>query len=158
MHRVNIFRAKYLEWTATFLAWNLPNIIFLWLASRYWCCCWIVTCWWISVIHLSTFISAWWRHQMETFSALLAICVGNSPITGEFTSQSQWRGALMFSLICALNKRLSKRSWGWWFETPSHSLWRHCDGCFAGVAPMANTVRCVLARSIFFKILTIDTP
>ena len=26
----------------------------------------------------------WWRHQMETFSALLALCVGNSPVTGEF--------------------------------------------------------------------------
>ena len=25
-----------------------------------------------------------------------------------------------------LNKRLSKQSWGWWFETPSHPLWRHC--------------------------------
>ena len=24
----------------------------------------------------------WWRHQMETFSALLAICAGNSPGTG----------------------------------------------------------------------------
>ena len=24
-----------------------------------------------------------------------------------------------------LNKRLSKQSWGWWFETPSCSLWRH---------------------------------
>ena len=29
-----------------------------------------------------------------------------------------------------LNKRLSKQSWGWWFETPSSSLWRHCSvGC-----------------------------
>ena len=27
------------------------------------------------------FIDPWWRHQMETFSALLAICVGNSPVT-----------------------------------------------------------------------------
>ena len=27
---------------------------------------------------------AWWRHQMETFSALLVICVGNSPVPGEF--------------------------------------------------------------------------
>ena len=26
-----------------------------------------------------------------------------------------------------LNKRLSKLSWGWWFETPSCSLWRHCN-------------------------------
>ena len=24
-----------------------------------------------------------------------------------------------------LNKRLSKQSWGWWFETLSRSLWRH---------------------------------
>ena len=31
--------------------------------------------------------SSWWRHQMETFSALLALCVGNSPVTGEFPSQ-----------------------------------------------------------------------
>ena len=26
-----------------------------------------------------------------------------------------------------LNKRLSKQSWGWWFETPSCPLWRHCN-------------------------------
>ena len=25
------------------------------------------------------------------------------------------------------NQRLSKQSWGWWFETPSRSLWRHCN-------------------------------
>ena len=29
----------------------------------------------------------WWRHQMETFSALLAICAGNSPVPGEFPAQ-----------------------------------------------------------------------
>ena len=28
---------------------------------------------------------SWWRHQMETFSALLALCAGNSPVTGEFS-------------------------------------------------------------------------
>ena len=37
---------------------------------------------------------------METFSALLAICAGNSPVPGEFPHKGQWRGALMFSLIC----------------------------------------------------------
>ena len=26
-----------------------------------------------------------------------------------------------------LNKRLSKQSCGWWFATPSRSLWRHCN-------------------------------
>ena len=44
----------------------------------------------------------------------------NSPHKG------QLRGALMF-FIYALNKRLSKQSWGWWFETISRPLWRHCN-------------------------------
>ena len=43
----------------------------------------------------------WCRHQMETFSALLAFCAGSSPVTGEFPAQGQWSGAVMFSLICA---------------------------------------------------------
>ena len=42
---------------------------------------------------------AWWRHQMETFSALLALCAWNSPVNSPHTVH--WRGALMFSLICA---------------------------------------------------------
>ena len=46
-------------------------------------------------------IYTWWRHQMETFSALLAICAGNSPVPGNSPHKVQWRGALMFSLICA---------------------------------------------------------
>ena len=46
----------------------------------------------------------------------------NSPHKG------QWRGTLMCSLICALNKRLSKQSWAWWLETPTPLLWRHCNG------------------------------
>ena len=35
-----------------------------------------------------TVASTWWRHQMETFSALLAICVGKSLVIGEFPSHS----------------------------------------------------------------------
>ena len=31
--------------------------------------------------------NAWWRHQMEFFFVLLALCTGNSPVTGEFPSQ-----------------------------------------------------------------------
>ena len=46
---------------------------------------------------------------MEIFSALLALCAGHSQVTDEFPSQSQRRRALMSSLICALNKRLSKK-------------------------------------------------
>ena len=46
---------------------------------------------------------AWWRHQMETFSALLAICERNPSVTGGFDSpnKGQWREALRFSLIYA---------------------------------------------------------
>ena len=68
---------------------------------------------------------SWWRHQMETFSALLALCAGNSPVTGEFPAQ---RPVTQSSDVCVdlrLNKRLKKQSWDLWFETPSRSLWRH---------------------------------
>ena len=81
--------------------------------------------WWY-FIHASSL--PWWRHQMETFSMLLAHCVGNSPVTGEFPSQRPvTRSCDVFCHLC-LNKRLSKQSRGWWFETPSCSLWRHCNG------------------------------
>ena len=41
--------------------------------------------------------------------------------------KGQQRRALMFSLICALNKWWSKQSWSWWLETPLRPLWRHCN-------------------------------
>ena len=41
--------------------------------------------------------------------------------------KSQWLGDLMFSLLCAMNQRLSKQSRGWWFKTPSCQWWRHCN-------------------------------
>ena len=67
----------------------------------------------------------WWRHQMETFSALLAICAGNSPVPGEFPAQRPvTRRFDVFFDLC-LKKQLSKQSWGWWFETLSRRLWRH---------------------------------
>ena len=61
----------------------------------------------------------WWRHQMETLSTLLAICVGNSPITGEYPAQGPvtWSFDVFFDL--RLNKRLSKEWRNRWFETPS---------------------------------------
>ena len=46
---------------------------------------------------------------------------------GEFPTQRPvtWRFDVFFDL--RLNKRLSKQPWGWWFETLSWSLWRHCN-------------------------------
>ena len=58
--------------------------------------------WFVLVCFRSTSAIAftWWRHQMETFSALLAICAGNSPVQVNSPHKGQWRGALIFSLIC----------------------------------------------------------
>ena len=53
------------------------------------------------------------------------------PLCGEFTGPGEFpaqrpvtRGFDAFFDLRP-NKRLSKHSWGWWLETPSHSLWRH---------------------------------
>ena len=43
--------------------------------------------------------SPWWHHQIDTFSALLAICAGNSQSLVNSLHKGQWCGALMFSLI-----------------------------------------------------------
>ena len=56
---------------------------------------------------------------METFSALPSLCASKRPVTRRFD--------LFFDLH--LNKRLSQQSSRRrWFEMPSHSLWRHCNG------------------------------
>ena len=43
--------------------------------------------------------NAWWRHQMEKFSALLALHEGNLQVYSPHKGQR--RGALVFSLVCA---------------------------------------------------------
>ena len=52
---------------------------------------------------------------------------GNWPVTGEFPSQRPVTRSFDLFFDLRLNKRLSKQSWGWWFETPSCSFWRHCN-------------------------------
>ena len=76
-------------------------------------------------MHLSS--TSWWRHQMETFSALLAICAGNSPGPGEFPTQRLVTRSFDVFFDLRPNKRSSKQSWDWWFGTLSRPLWRHCN-------------------------------
>ena len=64
---------------------------------------------------------------METFSALLAIYAGNSPVPGKFPAQRPVTRSLDVYFDLRPNKQLSKQSWGWWFETPSRPLWRHTN-------------------------------
>ena len=64
-------------------------------------------------------------------SALLAICAGNSPVPGEFPAQRPVTRSFVVFFDLRLKNRLSKQSWGWWFETLSCPLWRHCNGMWA---------------------------
>ena len=75
------------EWTPNFIPLFMMNTI-------------ICPCFW----------SSWWRHQMETFSALLAFCAGNSPVTGEFPAQRPVTRSFDVFFDLHLNKRLSKQS------------------------------------------------
>ena len=72
---------------------------------------------------------------MEIFFALLAICAGNSPVPGEFPPhKGQWRGALMFSLICVwINGLVNNgeagdlRRYRTHYDLTVMASWRHHD-------------------------------
>ena len=76
----------------------------------------------------STFLNfSWWRHLMETFSALLALCAENSPVTGEFPAQRPVTRSFDIFFDLCLKIRLCKQSRRRGFETPPRSLWRRCN-------------------------------
>ena len=99
--------------------------------------------------------NTWWRNQMEPFSALLALGAGNPPVTGESPAQRPVtrRFDVFFDLY--LNKRLSKQSRDWWFETPLRSLWRHCNDLSSRVCFMQNNwnsiTTCECGNSMFIS-------
>ena len=59
--------------------------------------------------------------------ALLALCAGNSPVTGEFSTQRPVTRSFDVFFDLRLSKRLCKQSRRRRFETSSHPLWRHCN-------------------------------
>ena len=61
--------------------------------------------------------SEWWRHQMEIFSALLALYEGNPPM--DCHQKRHWHGALMFSLICVWTN-------DWTNNRDACDMRRHC--------------------------------
>ena len=82
-------------------------------------------------IPILTLISGWiFREYMKTSSNGNIFRV-TGHLCGEFTGP-RWiprtkanDAELWCFFYLRLNKRLSKQSWGWWFETLSRSLWRH---------------------------------
>ena len=53
---------------------------------------------------------------------------GEFIVPSEFPSQTPATRSFDVFFDLRLNKRLSKHSRSWWFETSSHSLWCQCDG------------------------------
>ena len=122
--------------------------------------------------------NAWWRHQMETFSALLAICGGNSPTA---LHKGQRRGALMFTLIYAwVNAWVNNGEAGIWdaiapimtslqwlcavclaiflrekHDVTSNLPWKTPQSLGGLMAQSIGTVRCGHAPFIFFALLSI---
>ena len=85
-----------------------------------------------------------WKHFPRYWPFVRRI--HRSPVNSPY--KGQWRGALMFYLICVwtqtsircmevcgLNKRFSKQSWSWWFETLSCPLWRLCNDSIGSYHP-----------------------
>ena len=100
-----------------FLSWSLMKIRV--------CFIWVLSLQDINKTNIRWCHIAWWRHQMEKFSALLAICAGNSPDNGELLAQRPVTRSFIVFFDLHLFKRLNKQLKGWWFERPSHPLWRH---------------------------------
>ena len=90
-------------------SWNLHAPVLMYLT------CSQINCW--HAIHWDS-VPPRWRHQMETFSALLVICAGDSPVPVNSPHKGQWRGALMFTLICV-------RINGWVNNREAGDLRRH---------------------------------
>ena len=70
---------------------------------------------WPQVCFRAILIPSWWRHPMGIFFALLALCAGNSPVTGEFPSQ---RPVAQSFDVCTLTN-------GWVSNCEAGDLRRH---------------------------------
>ena len=105
----------------------------------------------------------WFVRSYEKTSYWIMITSSNGNIfrvtghlCGEFTGH-RWiprtkasDAELWCFLWSAPNKRLSKQSWGWWFETPSWSLWRQCDAKMRGYYWATKAFLCSFTFLTFF--------
>ena len=95
---------------------------------------WKLSFWQLSVQSLTKISSKWWHFRFRC-SVYLWICgkhddvikwklfrvtgplCGKSPVPGEVSAQRPVTRSFDVFSVLRLNKRLSKQSWGWWFET-----------------------------------------
>ena len=86
-------------------------------------------CPWYLLLATNSWCEAMMTSSNGNISTLLAISAGNSPVPGEFPAHRPVTRSFNVFFDLRLNKRLSKQSWGWWFETLPCPLWRHCNAC-----------------------------
>ena len=77
------------------------------------------------------------------------LCAGNSPVTGEFPALRPVTRSFDVLFDMRLDKRLSKQSCGWWFETPSRPLWRHSNGSTPIPRPYGQSLGCAMIVNTF---------
>ena len=101
------------------ITWLWTRVV--WFRSRPW---WNSAGRGIIEIHIWSLITSWCARNnvIEAWDRQFQV----QTVTGEFPTQRPVTRSFDVFLDLRLKKRLSKQSWGWWFETPSRSLWRHC--------------------------------
>ena len=83
------------------------------------------------ILHTTLRAVAQAAHMMTSSNGNIFRVTG--PLRGEFTGPGEFptqrpvMRSFDVSFDLRLNKRLSKQMCGWWFETPSWSLWRQCN-------------------------------
>ena len=116
---------------------------------------WILLC--IQIHQPTTFSQyccfSWWRHQKKTFSASLAICWRNSPVTGEFPAQMDSNAELWgFLFICVwINGWVNNRETG---DLIRHRA--HCDAT-AMMAKLSLIVRMQIKLTLSIHIHSLDS-
>ena len=107
----------------------------------------------------------WWALSPLSTWSMMTSSNGNifrvtGPLCGEFTGPGEFPAQrpvtqsfdVFFDL--RLNKRLSEQSWGWWFETQSGSLWRHCNDGWQ--LPWRN-IRILIQKSVNSRVALVTT-
>ena len=93
---------------------------------------------WCFQVHFREWKGLYFDYNFTEVCSMMTSSNGNifrvtSPLCGEFTGPGEFptqrtvTGSFDVFFDLRLNKRLSKQWWGWWFETPSWSLWRQCN-------------------------------
>ena len=104
---------------------------------------------WITELRAATAIDSWRRHQMETFSTLLALCEGNPLVNGGFPSQRPMPRSFNVFFDLRLKKWLNRQSRCRWFEKPSRSLWYHCNADSTWLIIHVNETNVIMMQLVF---------